>query len=161
MGNPYVELFKILGLAVKKRKYPLPADANELYEVEDEYYVKNAIHRMPHTSGQRWLDHAAIEGPGITHKKTVTQVEEIKQLGRLLPVALVAIIYQCIYGMKVFLRGCFGGRCIGGVLWNVVCAVACLLCCVWMCCMSVLTTNACAGALCADAIVYLLHTTTP
>lgn len=90
-------MFKILFLAAKKRKYPLPADPHELYELEDDYYVKHAIHRMPHTDTQRWLDHAAVQGEGIAHKKTVTQVEEIKQLGRILPIACVAIIYQCIY----------------------------------------------------------------
>ena len=97
VGTPYVEMFKTLFLAAKKRKYPLPSDPLELYEKEDEYYVANAFHRMPHTTSQRWLDHAAVQGEGIVHKKTVTQVEEIKQLGRLLPIACVAIIYQCIY----------------------------------------------------------------
>jgi solute carrier family 15 (peptide/histidine transporter), member 3/4 len=96
-GNPYRDMFKILGCAFGKLKTPLPQDPAELYEVEDEFYIKKGIHRMPHTERKKWLDHAAIQGPGITKVKTVTEVEEVKQLGSLLPIAVIAIAYQTLY----------------------------------------------------------------
>lgn len=96
-GNPYRDLFRVLGAAMTKRKHGLPLDPSELYEVEDDHYIKKLIHRMPHTERQKWLDFAAVQGPGVKHVHTVTEVEEVKQLGALLPVAFVAIAYQTLY----------------------------------------------------------------
>ncbi|XP_062080010.1 protein NRT1/ PTR FAMILY 5.2-like [Humulus lupulus] len=98
-GSPFTKMAKVILAAFTKWKVPLPDDPNDLYELSWEEYTKKGIHKIDHTSSLRCLDKAAVKS-GITKRPwtlcRVTQVEETKQIVKLLPLLLVTFIPSII-----------------------------------------------------------------
>ncbi|XP_059650176.1 protein NRT1/ PTR FAMILY 4.5-like [Cornus florida] len=93
--SPMITVAQVIVVAIKNRKLTLPENADELYETsEKESLIVGQ--RIPHTNQFRCLDKAAIvpkafEPSGWT-VCTVTQVEEVKILTRMLPIIASTIL---------------------------------------------------------------------
>ena len=120
-GSPFTRIFKTIRVAIKNRKRVVPSE-EELHEVPGEMSIVPGQPKLPHSEGMRWLDKAASPVALVTIKEedeesqdeagdadeaekssidkfllTVTEVEEVKCVLRLLPIAFTLIFYQAIY----------------------------------------------------------------
>jgi peptide/histidine transporter 3/4 len=84
--SPLLSVFQVLVAAIRNWRKEMPFDANELYEIRDK------SERLRHTNQFRILDKAAIVTEGGELSKwrvcTITQVEEVKVLTRMMPILL-------------------------------------------------------------------------
>ncbi|XP_038874759.1 protein NRT1/ PTR FAMILY 5.2-like [Benincasa hispida] len=93
-GSPFTRMAKVLVAAVKKRKLPLPREAKELYELDLEEYTKKRKFRMEATPSLSFLNKASVK-TGSTHPWrlcTVTEVEETKQMIRMIPILFATFV---------------------------------------------------------------------
>ncbi|KAL5219126.1 hypothetical protein ABZP36_019810 [Zizania latifolia] len=97
-GSPFTRMGKVVAAAVCKWRVPLPADAKELHELELEVYTRKRKFRIDSTNSMRFLNKAAVkDGDGSPAKWslcTVTQVEETKQIIKLVPL-LATMFVPC------------------------------------------------------------------
>ncbi|KAM6584056.1 hypothetical protein CsatB_011058 [Cannabis sativa] len=109
-GNPISRFSQVIVASMKKLHQNMPSNGEELYEVHSKENETNGMRRILHTSGFKFLDRAAIivpedmkvikhEGqtPNPWHLCTVTQVEEVKCILRLLPVWLCTIFSSVVF----------------------------------------------------------------
>ncbi|MQM16664.1 hypothetical protein Taro_049620 [Colocasia esculenta] len=110
VGSPLTQIAAVVAAAWKKRKLPLPSDAALLYDVGEEAaleWKKGKKQPLPHTEQFRFLDHAAIktEGdagaavapPSKWRLNTLTDVEEVKMVVRMLPIWATTIMFWTVY----------------------------------------------------------------
>uniref|UniRef100_A0A0E0K3Y9 Uncharacterized protein n=1 Tax=Oryza punctata TaxID=4537 RepID=A0A0E0K3Y9_ORYPU len=103
-GTPLKSLAQVVVAAFRKVGMKLPADAELLYEVSDKI---DSQPKIAHTSEFTFLDKAAIVSESDLEERpeaasswklcTVTQVEELKILLRLLPIWATSIIVSAAY----------------------------------------------------------------
>ncbi|XP_024923285.3 protein NRT1/ PTR FAMILY 7.3 isoform X2 [Ziziphus jujuba] len=116
-GNPLSRFCQVIISASRKwRVEIMPAVEDNLYEEAGEESSKNGARKMLHTEGFKFLDRAAY----ITEKElyhlekddgvrnpwrlcTVTQVEEVKCILRLLPIWLCTILYSVVFNQMASL----------------------------------------------------------
>ncbi|CAL8178272.1 unnamed protein product [Prunus armeniaca] len=93
-GSPITSVAQVLVAAVRKWKVPVPNDPKELYELSLEDYADKSKLKIDHTSSLRSLDRAAVKsGPNTPWTLCpVTQVEETKQMMKMIPVLLTTFI---------------------------------------------------------------------
>ncbi|KAG9159209.1 hypothetical protein Leryth_024468 [Lithospermum erythrorhizon] len=103
-GNPFARFCQVVVSASKKCSMKNPENSDELYERENEQVANTGGRKMLHTDGFKFLDKAAVITPkGSTNVQnpwllcTVTQVEEVKCILRLLPIWLCTIIYSVVF----------------------------------------------------------------
>ncbi|KAI3495910.1 hypothetical protein L1887_38257 [Cichorium endivia] len=106
-GSPIVSIFQVLVAAIRKRRMNLPHDYNMLHENSPDGS------RIRHTDQFRCLDKAAIVAEGDFVKNgsgstlnpwnlcTVTRVEEVKMMARLLPVWATTILFWTAYAQMI------------------------------------------------------------
>ncbi|XP_040378575.1 protein NRT1/ PTR FAMILY 6.3-like [Oryza brachyantha] len=95
-GSPVTQIAAVTAAAWRKRKLPLPSDPAMLYEYDGEN-VKGK-QKLPHSNQCRFLDHAAILDAAEEKKRwTVTEVEEVKQVVRMLPTWATTILFWTVY----------------------------------------------------------------
>ncbi|CAM0879619.1 unnamed protein product [Alopecurus aequalis] len=104
-GTPLKSLCQVLAATCRKIGVKVPADASFLYEVSDK--VDSSQPKIAHTSEFKILDKAAIVTESDMEERleattswklcTVTQVEELKILLRLLPVWVTSVIVSSAY----------------------------------------------------------------
>jgi peptide/histidine transporter 3/4 len=97
---------QVLVVAVKNWRVELPDNSDELYEIESHKSTLK-IKLIPHTTQFRALDKAAVLPKGVEAVKwkvcTVTQVEEVKILTRMMPILLSTIIMNtCLAQLQTF-----------------------------------------------------------
>ncbi|KAM0827903.1 hypothetical protein ACQ4PT_067880 [Festuca glaucescens] len=102
-GSPLTSIARVVVAAVRKRRVEAPDDAALLHECEGDDGVPaiQGSRRLAHTDQFRFLDKAAVETAGDKgvlpaspwRLCTVTQVEELKCVLRLLPVFACGIIF--------------------------------------------------------------------
>ncbi|KAK4275196.1 hypothetical protein QN277_018322 [Acacia crassicarpa] len=106
-GSPLTRIFQVVVASLRKRKVEVPDDKRLLYEVEaDRESAVVGSRKLDHTSGLSFLDKAAVVEGSDDRKDTVnpwrlctiTQVEELKAILRLLPVWASGIIFFTVYG---------------------------------------------------------------
>ncbi|KAL3535852.1 hypothetical protein ACH5RR_004313 [Cinchona calisaya] len=106
MGSPIVHICQVIAAAIKKRKMDVPYDIRMLYETNPE------SSRIQHTEQYRFLDKAAIvaeeefENKALTAPNpwklcTVTRVEEVKMMARLLPIWATTIIFWTNFAQMI------------------------------------------------------------
>ncbi|KAK1305984.1 Nitrate transporter 1.3 [Acorus calamus] len=98
-GSPLTVIWRVLYMAWMKRKLEYPSDVSQL----NEYYGA----KVSHSQKFRCLDKAAIqcectsgkEDPNHKHQTatTVTQVEEVKMIIKLLPIWSTCILFWTVY----------------------------------------------------------------
>ncbi|KAL5207187.1 hypothetical protein ABZP36_031622 [Zizania latifolia] len=103
-GTPLKSLCQVVVAAFRKVGMKLPADAELLYEVSDKV---DSQPKIAHTSEFTFLDKAAVISESDLEERqeaasswklcTVTQVEELKILMRLLPIWATSIIVSAAY----------------------------------------------------------------
>ncbi|XP_021831986.1 protein NRT1/ PTR FAMILY 5.2-like [Prunus avium] len=93
-GSPITSVAQVLVAAVRKWKVPVPNDPKELYELSLEDYADKSKLKIDHSSSLRSLDRAAVKsGPSTPWTLCpVTQVEETKQMMKMIPVLLTTFI---------------------------------------------------------------------
>uniref|UniRef100_A0ACD5UX42 Uncharacterized protein n=1 Tax=Avena sativa TaxID=4498 RepID=A0ACD5UX42_AVESA len=105
-GSPLTRMLQVAVAACRKSRVPLPADASLLHEVAsaDGKAAIEGSRRLEHTEQLRCLDRAAVVtgsdsmvNPDPWRLCTVTQVEELKSMVRLLPVWATGIVMSAVY----------------------------------------------------------------
>uniref|UniRef100_A0A0E0MAJ8 Uncharacterized protein n=1 Tax=Oryza punctata TaxID=4537 RepID=A0A0E0MAJ8_ORYPU len=110
VGSPLTQVAAVTAAAWSKRSLPLPSDPDMLYDVDDAAAVGQDVkgkQRLPHSKECRFLDHAAIvdrtsaAAAAATASKwtlcTRTDVEEVKQVVRMLPIWATTIMFWTIH----------------------------------------------------------------
>uniref|UniRef100_K4A6S8 Major facilitator superfamily (MFS) profile domain-containing protein n=2 Tax=Setaria italica TaxID=4555 RepID=K4A6S8_SETIT len=95
-GSPITRMGKVVAAAVWKCRVTVPNDLSELHEADPEYYTGKKRFRVDATSSMRFLNRAAVkteDAPGWA-LCTVTEVEETKQIGKLVPL-LATMFVPC------------------------------------------------------------------
>ncbi|KAJ3679751.1 hypothetical protein LUZ60_017762 [Juncus effusus] len=105
-GNPLTRIAQVLVASYKKRKVEVPTDEAILFEVNGGQSLISG-RRILHSTGLRFLDRAAILteenycDPESTKNRwklcTVTQVEEVKCVCRMIPIWLCTITYSVVF----------------------------------------------------------------
>ncbi|XP_044970190.1 protein NRT1/ PTR FAMILY 6.4-like [Hordeum vulgare subsp. vulgare] len=88
-GSPLAVIGRVLWGAWRNRRLPCPADASELRGFHEA--------KVPHTDRLRCLDKAAIVEADPATAVTVTEVEEVKMVVKLLPMWSTCILFWTIY----------------------------------------------------------------
>ncbi|KAF7051440.1 hypothetical protein CFC21_059678 [Triticum aestivum] len=108
-GSPLTQIAAVTAAAWRKRALPLPSDPAMLYDLDDAAAAGEDVkgkRKLPHSKQCRFLDQAAIVEvelePSSGKKKkwavcTVTEVEEVKQVVRMLPTWATTIIFWTVY----------------------------------------------------------------
>ncbi|GLJ37728.1 hypothetical protein SUGI_0766510 [Cryptomeria japonica] len=98
-GNPFGRIAQVIVAAVRKWRVKVPADAEELYELEPKAYLAKGRFPISNTPILRFLDKAATkDGPTSSPWRlcTVTQVEETKLMIKLIPIWVAMFIPSTI-----------------------------------------------------------------
>ncbi|VAH76022.1 unnamed protein product [Triticum turgidum subsp. durum] len=97
--SPESSLAKMAGVivnAVRKCRVTAPADPRDLHELDPDQYDRKKSSPLPHTPNFSVLSKAAVRtGAGSTSRwslSTVTQVEETKQMLKMLPVLFITFV---------------------------------------------------------------------
>ncbi|XP_024517499.1 protein NRT1/ PTR FAMILY 8.2 [Selaginella moellendorffii] len=109
-GSPLTRLAQVIVAAVRKRNLPVPDDESLLFEVYDRESAIPGSRKLQRTHHLRFLDKAAVETEAekilarsspsaITPWRlcTVTQVEELKSLARLVPIWATSILLNTVF----------------------------------------------------------------
>lgn len=108
-GNPLPRFAQVFVAAILKWRLTRPSNAHkDLYELPSTESAISGCRKILHSEGLRFLDKAAIEtdndavdvkGKASSRWRlcTVTQVEEVKCILRLLPIWLCTIIYSVVF----------------------------------------------------------------
>ncbi|GJN09388.1 hypothetical protein PR202_ga27391 [Eleusine coracana subsp. coracana] len=110
VGSPLTQIANVTSAAWRKRAMPLPSDPADLYDGDDDVKGKQ---KLPHSKQCRFLEHAAIveeESSATTttgsnsnsnNNKwaacTLTDVEEVKQVIRMLPTWATTVLFWTVY----------------------------------------------------------------
>ncbi|XP_047965323.1 protein NRT1/ PTR FAMILY 8.2-like [Salvia hispanica] len=104
-GSPLTRIGQVLVASFRKYHVEVPADEEWLYETADAELAISGSHKLEHTNDLRFFDKAAVKMES-DHRNgsldswrlcTVTQVEELKAIIRLLPVWATGIIFATVY----------------------------------------------------------------
>ncbi|XP_034693343.1 protein NRT1/ PTR FAMILY 8.1-like [Vitis riparia] len=104
-GSPLTRICQVLVASTRKYHVKVPNDKSLLYETKDaESNIKGSC-KLEHTEKLRFFDKAAVEVESDHVKSsnnpwklcTVTQVEELKSILRLLPVWATGILFSTVY----------------------------------------------------------------
>ncbi|KAK4265213.1 hypothetical protein QN277_026296 [Acacia crassicarpa] len=107
MGSPIVHIFQVIVAAIRKKKMELSYNIGSLYEDTPE------ASRIEHTDQFRFLEKAAIVAEDDFEKNmygsapnpwklcSLTRVEEVKMMARLLPIWATTIIFWTTYAQMI------------------------------------------------------------
>lgn len=101
--TPIKAILRVLVAAFRNRTRTLPpdADGDGLYEVDDDKNKNGGDdEKLAHTEGLRWLDKAAVrvDGGGVWEVCTVSEVERVKVLARIVPIWVTCVLYAASLG---------------------------------------------------------------
>ncbi|XP_037494427.1 protein NRT1/ PTR FAMILY 8.1 [Jatropha curcas] len=104
-GSPLTRLFQVIVASIRKYKVKVPADKSLLHETADAESNIKGSRKVEHTKDFSFFDKAAVETEKDNVKEsvdpwrlsTVTQVEELKSIIRLLPIWATGIIFAAVY----------------------------------------------------------------
>ncbi|KAG9141153.1 hypothetical protein Leryth_001659 [Lithospermum erythrorhizon] len=111
VGSPLTQIASVFVAAWRKRKMELPSDSSILFDVDDVVIdnPKKQKQRLPHSKQFGFLDKAAIKDPNqisnniviTTVNKwslsTLTDVEEVKMVIRMLPIWATSIMFWTVH----------------------------------------------------------------
>ncbi|KAF0894052.1 hypothetical protein E2562_033931 [Oryza meyeriana var. granulata] len=94
--SSFAKMAGVIVAAVRKCAVAFPADPRELHELDDEHYAKKKTTPLPHTPHLKVLSKAAVKTTAAATSRwslsTVTQVEETKQILKMLPVLAITFV---------------------------------------------------------------------
>ncbi|XP_052207308.1 protein NRT1/ PTR FAMILY 5.2-like [Diospyros lotus] len=93
-GSPFTRMAKVIVAAARKWKVQVPGDSKELIELKLEEYAKKGKFRIDYTPTLRFLNKASVRtGPTSPWMLcSVTQVEETKQMLRMIPILVATFV---------------------------------------------------------------------
>ncbi|KAG0484153.1 hypothetical protein HPP92_012237 [Vanilla planifolia] len=110
-GSPLTRIAQVLIASLRKSRLKVPEDKSLLYEVEEKESAIQGCRKLQHTNQFVFFDKAAVRSPEDDDDRdhespaanawklcTVTQVEELKSLVRLLPIWASGIVFSTVYG---------------------------------------------------------------
>ncbi|KAL7082043.1 hypothetical protein ACP275_14G076000 [Erythranthe tilingii] len=105
-GSPLTRICQVVTASFRKYNVKVPADKSLLYETLDAESAIKGSRKIEHTNDLAFFDKAAVETQPDAIKApinpwklcTVTQVEELKAIIRLLPIWATGIIFATVYG---------------------------------------------------------------
>nr|KJB46721.1 hypothetical protein B456_008G2375002 [Gossypium raimondii] len=105
VGSPLTQIAAVFVAAYKKRHLELPSNSLMLFEIDDAaegMNNKKKKQKLPHSKQFRFLDRAAIRDPSVPEANkwnlaTLTDVEEVKLVVRMLPIWATTIIFWTVY----------------------------------------------------------------
>jgi len=95
--SPFAKMARVIVAAARKCAVTAPVDPRDLHELDDAHYAKRKAARLPHTPNLAALSKAAVKTTGAQAESpwslsTVTQVEETKQMLKMLPVLAITFV---------------------------------------------------------------------
>ncbi|KAK4543268.1 hypothetical protein RGQ29_033153 [Quercus rubra] len=93
-GSPFTRMTRVVVAAIRKWRLTIPNDIKELYELDLEEYAKKGKYRIDSTPTMSLLTKASVK-TGSTNPWmlcTVTQVEETKQMLRMIPILVATFV---------------------------------------------------------------------
>lgn len=104
-GSPLVRLCQVIIASFRKFNVKVPSDKSLLYETSDTESQIVGSRKLEHTDKFRFLDKAAVETDSDRGKSsnnpwklcTVTQIEELKSIIRILPIWASGIVFAAVY----------------------------------------------------------------
>ncbi|CAI9782407.1 unnamed protein product [Fraxinus pennsylvanica] len=104
-GSPLIRIGQVLVASFRKIGVQVPQNKSLLYETADERSAVQGSRKLDHTKQFSFFDKAAVETQSDRIKGsidacrlcTVTQVEELKSIIRLLPILATGIIFSSVY----------------------------------------------------------------
>ncbi|EFJ04754.1 hypothetical protein SELMODRAFT_138285 [Selaginella moellendorffii] len=106
-GNPFTRVAQVFNAALHKHHVKAPSDSSLLYEVDFKGSAIQGSRKILHSDEFRYLDKAATEidsdtVAGTSEKNpwrlcTITQVEEVKCILRILPIWASSILFSTLY----------------------------------------------------------------
>ncbi|KHN02576.1 protein NRT1/ PTR FAMILY 8.1-like [Glycine soja] len=105
-GSALTRICQVVVASIRKYKVEVPADESLLYETAETESAIKGSRKLDHTDELRFFDKATVLARSDKVKEstnpwrlcTVTQVEELKSILRLLPVWATGIIFSTVYG---------------------------------------------------------------
>ncbi|TVU48699.1 hypothetical protein EJB05_08344 [Eragrostis curvula] len=104
VGSPLTQIAAVTSAAWRKRAMPMPSDPAMLYDVHDAAAAGEDVkgkQKMPHSKHCRFLERAAIVEVDGEERKwascTLTDVEEVKQVVRMLPTWATTVLFWTVY----------------------------------------------------------------
>ncbi|KAL3506173.1 hypothetical protein ACH5RR_031555 [Cinchona calisaya] len=93
-GSPFTRMAKVIIAALRKWNVSVPADPKELYELDLEEYARNGKVRIDSTPSWRFLNKACVKTSSTSPWMLcpVTQVEETKQMLRMIPILIATFV---------------------------------------------------------------------
>ncbi|PIN06340.1 H+/oligopeptide symporter [Handroanthus impetiginosus] len=93
-GSPFTKIAKVIVAAFRKWRVTIPVDPKELYELDSEVYAKKGKYQIDSTSTLRFLNKACVKTGSTSPWMlcSVTQVEEAKQMLRMIPILIATIV---------------------------------------------------------------------
>ncbi|KAK6932744.1 Proton-dependent oligopeptide transporter family, partial [Dillenia turbinata] len=108
-SSAVTEIIQVFVAAFQNRNFQLPENSVDLYDIVRDKEAALEVEFLPHTDDLRFLDKAAIQTTSTTEEPnpwqlcTVTQVENVKVLIRLVPIFCCAIIMTlCLAQLQTF-----------------------------------------------------------
>lgn len=103
-GSPFTRLLQVIVASWKKKNIEVPNDRALLYGNADAEFVNTELHKLNHTGNLIFFNKAAVETESDHIKGsvdpwrlcTVTQVEELKAIIRLLPIWVTGIVFNAV-----------------------------------------------------------------
>ncbi|XP_059287003.1 protein NRT1/ PTR FAMILY 8.1-like [Lycium ferocissimum] len=103
-GSPLTRICQVVVASFRKCSVTLPAEKSLLYETAEAESAIKGSRKLAHTNELRFFDKAAVKtedenGGSINNWRlcTVTQVEELKSIIKLLPIWATGIIFSTVY----------------------------------------------------------------
>ncbi|KAG0468239.1 hypothetical protein HPP92_017567 [Vanilla planifolia] len=104
-GSPLARISQVLVASIRKYDVKVPDDKSLLYEISDKESAIEGSRKLEHTELLKFFDKAAVETQEEKIQShvnpwslsTVTQVEELKSIVRLLPIWATGIIFSTVY----------------------------------------------------------------
>ncbi|XP_027118855.1 protein NRT1/ PTR FAMILY 5.2 isoform X1 [Coffea arabica] len=97
-GSPFTKMARVIVATVKKWRVPVPTHPKELYELDAEEYTKKGKFKIESTTTLRYLNKAAVQtgSTSMWMLCSVTEVEETKQMLKMLPILMTTFLPNVI-----------------------------------------------------------------
>ncbi|KAL2456681.1 Protein NRT1/PTR FAMILY 5.2 [Abeliophyllum distichum] len=93
-GSPFTKMAKVIVAALRKWRVTVPADPKNLYELDLQEYANKGKYRIDSTPSLRFLNRACVKTDSTSPWMLcpVTQVEETKQILRMIPILIATFV---------------------------------------------------------------------
>ncbi|KAL2463156.1 Protein NRT1/PTR FAMILY 5.2 [Forsythia ovata] len=93
-GSPFTRMARVIVAAIRKWRVSNPEDPKELYEFDVAEYTKNGKFKLEPTTTLRFLNKACVKTDSTSPWMLcpVTQVEETKQILRMIPILIATFV---------------------------------------------------------------------